>query len=561
MSNLNFLFVMQKETRDKEQHSFPYGMAYVTAVMKEHGFNVFYLDLNFSSAESVETRLQNKILSDEIDVVCLGGMSVQYRGINEVLEITKRINPDLITVVGGAIITAHPRLSIENMQIDYGVLKEGEYTMAELAKTLCNAGDPSTVVGLVFKNKQGKFVSTGERKEIQDLDALPLPDYEGWELERHLPLRKPNTSSVFQVLDEVRSANIISSRSCPFSCTFCYQPLGRVYRQRSMEMVFKEIDLLRERYNVNAIDLMDDLFSVRKERMLEFAERIAPYHIPWTAQLRVGDVNLELLRVLKASGLTLISYGIESVNDNILMSMKKKITSKQIEDALRVTREAKIGIQGNILFGDPAETEETFEVSLGWWKNHPEYDLALYQILTVPNSRLYQMAVKKGLIKDEFEFMKNKFPVINLTEMPDLKFSMLMSKITLYQENSRYKIRGKVLASRMTETDKEGTNYFSITLQCPECLAVNIYNNFHQSSPAQYFTVFCRCCYGRHWFSTLKAFPDNYSFWQKIKLNVAYWLKGLYLRAPVMRYYVEKIPFAVAAIQQVRRIALDIDRR
>lgn len=560
MSNLNFLFVMQKETRDKEQHSFPYGMAFVTAVMKERGFNVFYLDLNFSSTDTVETRLRKKIISDEINVVCLGGMSVQYQGINEVLEISKQINPNLITVVGGAIITAHPQLSINNMQIDYGVLKEGEYTMVELAEALCNGGDPSSIKGLVFKDSQGKFASTGERKEIQDLDALPMPDYEGWEFERHLPLMRPNASA-FQILDEVRQADIITSRSCPFSCTFCYQPLGRVYRQRSMANVFKEIDFLREKYNINAISLMDDLFSVKKERMLEFAERIKPYHIPWLAQLRVGDVDLELLRALKASGLTWISYGIESVNDDILISMKKKITSKQIENALKITREARIGITGNILFGDPAETEETFEISLEWWQNHPEYDLALYPILTVPNSKLYQLALKKGLIKDELDFMKNKFPIINLTEMSDLKFSMLRSKLTRYQEDSRFKIRGKVIGSRKIRTDKEGTNYFSVTLQCPECLAVDVYNNFHQSSIAQYFTVFCKQCLGRHWFSTLKVFPDNYNFVQKTKLNVAYWLKGLYLRAPFLRYYVEKIPFAAIAIRQVRNIALDAERR
>ena len=551
---------MQKETRDKEQHSFPYGMSYVTAVMKERGFNVYYLDLNFSSNETVETRLKRKIISDEIDVVCLGGMSVQYEGINEVLEITKRINPGLITVVGGAIITAHPQLSIENMQIDYGVLKEGEYTMAELAETLCNGGDASAVAGLVFKNSQGKFVSTGERKAIEDLDALPMPDYEGWEFERHLPLMKPNASN-FQMLDEVRQANIISSRSCPFSCTFCYQPLGRVYRQRSMENVFKEIDFLRKNYCINAIGLMDDLFSVKKERMLEFAARITPYNILWTAQLRVGDVNLELLRTLRLSGLVLISYGIESVNDAILISMKKKITSKQIEDALKITREAKIGITGNILIGDPAETEETFEVSLEWWKSHPEYDLALYPILTIPNSRLYQLALKRGLIRNEFEFMKNKFPIINLTGMSDLKFSMILSKTNAYMGDSRFKTRGKVLASNKTGVDKEGTNYYSITLQCPECLAVDTYKNFHQTNIGQYFAVNCKRCLRRHRVSTLMAFPNNYSIGQKIKLNTAYWLKGLYLRTPRMRYYVEKVPFAVAIIRRVRNIALDADRR
>lgn len=553
MRNLNFLFVSPKVTYGSEMPPFPYGLACVTAYVRKLGFNVYCLDLNFG-VDSVETQLQKEITQCGIDVVCVGGMSVEFHAINEVLDVTKKINPTLITVVGGPIIISDPQLALDNMKIDYGVRGEGEHTMAELAKCLCEEGDLLAVAGLVYKDSQGNLVSTKEREAIADLDALPMPDYEGFGFERYL-LMKPNSSN-FQILDEVREANIITSRSCPFSCTFCYHPLGKKYRQHSMDCVFHEIDFLIEKYRINAIVLMDDLFSVKKERMLEFAARIAPYHIPWVAQLRVGDVTPELLSVLKASGLAWISYGVESIDDNILISMRKKITSKQINHALKITRDAKIGLTANLLFGDPQETEESFENCFEWWKNHPEYDVNFGPVLTIPDASIYQLALKRGLIKDKLEFIKNRFPVINLTKMPDLKFNMLLSKITLCSGDWRYKVRGKVLESHKTHVE-HGINYYSITVQCPECSEISVYNNFHMHTPKRYFSILCKSCLRRHHIDTLKSFPDDFPAGRKIKFITAYLLKDLYLRAPVVRYFVEKVPFVKAAIMRFRRFAVE----
>ncbi len=465
MKNLQFLFVAPKVAKAKQQHPFPYGIAYVTAVMKEHGFNVFCLDLSFSDTP-VEEQLEVSLRQNKIDVVCTGGMSIEFREINEVIDVVKRIDKRLVTVVGGAIITSDPAMAVENMKIDYAVRGEGEYTMVELAASLCRGEVPENVAGLAWLGADKKMVLTGERKTITDLDALPWPDYDGFEFERHLPLMKPN-STPFQVLDMVQQANIITSRSCPFSCTFCYHPLGKVYRQRSMDNVFLEIDMLVAKYRINAMEIMDELFSAKKPRMLEFAERIKKYNISWIAQLRVRDVDAELLQILKNAGLVWISYGIENVDDRILLSMKKKITAAEINRALKLTREARIGLTGNILFGDPQETEESINVSLEWWKKNPQYDIALNPIVTVPDAPIYQYAVKKGLVKNKFEHMLNRFPIINLTKIPDKDFKRLLSKIRSYQVDERYHTRGRVLESIRIGPDAMGDTLYTVRLQIP----------------------------------------------------------------------------------------------
>jgi anaerobic magnesium-protoporphyrin IX monomethyl ester cyclase len=337
-ADIGFLFVAPKVARAKQQHPFPYGMAYVSAMLRRCGFRVSCLDLSFSD-EPVELQVRQRIERDSIDVVCTGGMSVDFHAILEVLEISRKIDRNLKTVVGGAMVTCDPELAIDALQMDFGVMGEGEYIMSELALALSTHGDPGTITGLVFRDAAGTVINTGTRKSTKELDELPFPDYEAFEFGRHLPMMKPNNTNM-HMLDSVRMANINTSRSCPFGCTFCYQQLGRVYRQRSMDNVFHEIDYLIEHYGINALDISDDLFSVNKERLLEFAARIKPYGIKWSSQFRVKDANFEVLSVLREAGLVRISYGVESVDDSILISMKKKIKVKDIEHGLAETRRA-----------------------------------------------------------------------------------------------------------------------------------------------------------------------------------------------------------------------------
>lgn len=556
MKDLNFLFVALKVASASEPHAFPYGMAYVTAYMKEKGYKTYCLDLSFSD-ESVHDQLKNAISLNKIDVVCTGGMSIEYAEINEILEEVRLIDSRLLTVVGGAIITSDPKTAMESMPIDYGVKGEGEETMVELAESLCQGkGAANNVNGVIYRDSSGALVYNPDRGALKELDTYPLPDYEGFELGRHLDLMLPNSSGGFEVMDEVRAAAIITSRSCPFSCTFCYHPLGKKYRQKSLSRVFQEIDLLVTKYGVNAINIMDDLFSVKKERMFKFAEQIKHYGIPWVAQLRVNDVDPIVLARLKDSGLLRIGYGIENVDKDVLVSMKKKITPEQINVALKITREAKIGITGNILFGDPEDTEQSIKTSLKWWKAHPEYDLNLNPIITVPDAPIFQQAVKRGLIKDKLEFMKNKFPIINLTNIPEKRFWELISLIYRYQGDNNFKTRGYVLASTKTGRDTFGKNLYSIHIKCPECAERMTYRNFHQNSVQRYFAIYCKSCLRRFYIDTLKCFPDNFSLWGKIRFAGMHTLSRVYHCVPFLRPYVERTPILKGLIRWVKHTVL-----
>lgn len=207
------------------------------------------------------------------------------------------------------------------------------------------------------------------------------------------------------------AACVIASRSCPFSCTFCFHPSGRKYRQRSLDNIFAEIDYLLKTTEVKQLIISDELFAVKKQRVFEFCKRISKYKINWSLQLRVTDVNPEMLQAMKDSGCVCISYGLESADNSVLKSMEKHITIEQIETALKMTYAVNIDIQGGFIFGDIAETNETAANTLKWFDANSNYGLELNMIHIFPGTPLYNFAFEHGIIRDKVEYLKKGLSV------------------------------------------------------------------------------------------------------------------------------------------------------
>ena len=167
-------------------------------------------------------------------------------------------------------------------------------------------------------------------------------------------------------------------RSCPFNCTFCFHPSGTKYRKRSIDSVFEEIDYLIEHYHIKNIAVTDELFVRKMEDAKEFCRRITQRGIGYVISLRVDMVNREMLTLLRDSGCLSIGFGLESADNSILASMKKHITVEQIDDAMGLCCELGLNCMGNFIFGDQNETYETAMNTINWWKNHPQYRIAIF---------------------------------------------------------------------------------------------------------------------------------------------------------------------------------------
>jgi len=464
----------------------PFGTMYISAYMKEKGFEVHTLNTNHYSPGKLEATLAET----KFDAVLSGGLQVDLKCVKKVMDSVKQHDPSILTIAGGPMVTSHAELVIDHLGIDYGILGEGEEVTFNLLNAIQNGEDVSGILGIAYKN-DGKYIETPEAPRIADLDSLPLPDYEGFEYDYYLDnFEFENQKEVLQ--DQLRKSYVTGSRDCPAKCTFCFRTMGGDYVTRSVDNIIEEIRYLQKHYDVNQIELNDEIFSVNKSRVYEFCDKIEKLKMPWSAQIRVNMINEALIRRMKEAGCTLISYGLESASKSILKSMKKGVRVDQIENALKVTRDAKITIQGNWIFGDPLETPETVRETIEFNRKHLPYLIHLDFLLAYPGTPMYFDALNKGLVKDKIKFYesgKNEHgETINVTSMNQEDFYALETKLTV--ESRMSSIFGKTTKASV-ENDK-----YQISIICPYCRFHN--EDLHLVKRAYgFFTCTCRSCYQR----------------------------------------------------------------
>ena len=487
---------------------YPLGIGYVTAVLKRAGHHVDCVNLNHLAGPVDEILIPFLTSSPEpYDFVLTGATSVYYTQVKAVVEAVRRSGTPTKTMVGGGLISSEPSLMMEALAANYLLLGEAEVTVLELLEKVARSESVAEVAGLGYRDASGQFVMTPTRKPIRDLDALPLPDLDAFDFAKTLDHMRPTDNILYGPFDQPRSYPLLTSRSCPYLCTFCFHPIGNVYRQRSLDSIMQELERHIPKYRINIISVYDELFSQDKERLREFCRRFKVFRTTlgweclWTCSMRVGDVDAELLALMKEAGCHIISYGFESFSASILQSMRKRTTPEQIKRAVELTLQANISVLGNFIFGDTAETLETAQITLDYWKLCGAAAINLNFIIPFPGTTIYTRCVERGLIKDRLKFIETDMlsGPMNCTDgLSDRQFYHLQASVL----QARLKYNRMVYPrTRRISSDK---SVCDVELQCPFCNAVMMYKNCALVPSWGSFDIHCRCC-SHHFFMVTRA--------------------------------------------------------
>lgn len=425
---LNVLYIIPRyRTYGMEGHYvMPMGILYVSAYVKREGnVNVHTLNLNHVEGQEYDI-LENCIRENAIDLVGVGGLSGEYSDLQRIVSYVSEIDGNVLIQVGGGIMTADPEVTMKAMpEVDFGIIGEGERTSVELFDALMAGKDVSAVDGLIYRDGDS-LVITGRRSEIDDLDSLPFPDYDGFNYAEYLRCN-PDMSDEGKKYSQV---SVIGGRSCKYNCTFCFHPSGSRYRQRSLDSIFAEIDYLVGNYDISYIALREELFATDNERVREFCRRVEPYDFDWSIQLRIDSINQELVDMLKDTRCRYVFVGVESADDNVLRSMRKGITRVQIEKALDMLRDAGLNSRSGVIFGDTEETYESAMFTLDWFRrNYEKYRMFVDMIIAFPGSVIYRRACRSGVIPDPVQFLQDGCPIVNISRMTDDQFDRLVKQI------------------------------------------------------------------------------------------------------------------------------------
>jgi len=446
-------------------YELPLGLAYISAYLKSKGVTTILYNMN--------ERRDDNIMQEEMrgaDIICFGGLSVHYRAIRDLTNMARRHNPNAKIIIGGGLLSADPDLAMSLLRPDVGIIGEGEEATYE---AVMNMPEKGAVV---------------QAETIKDLDSLPFPDYEGLNVRAYLDRQIAGDEHYLYPFDNPRCLPVISSRSCPHNCSFCFHPLGKVYRQRSLDNYFTEVELLIERYQINMVAVLDELISVFPERINQFCQRIKKYNLKWMTQMRVDSVNEDTLAMLKDAGCVQISYGIEHINQEVLDSYNKRTTPELIEKALEMTYGAGVGIQGNMLLGGPKETPATVQQVLDWRHKNLKYHINITPIIAYPGTDLYSYGKSCGKINGR-DFIEQGCPYINFNNAP-VNFPVEF----IYSDKIDIKPLG---------IDPHRGQLYSVDTICPHCKQAQEYNNLFWAGTALSFTqgkayrIACRNCNAR----------------------------------------------------------------
>ena len=291
-------------------------------------------------------------------------------------------------VLGGPHPNACPQEALSNGG-DIVCIGEGEETIVELAEHFQGERELDTINGICFKDEHGEIVFTKARQLIKDLDILAPPDFKDFLIRDYSGSDDPMSNPIFW--------SVFSSRGCPFNCIFCssHNVFGRTMRLRSAKNVFNEIKGLADRYKTRSVAFQDDEILCRKDRFFDFCELIAKsgLKLKFSLRTRIDSVDPEVLKQAKRAGITRLSFGIESWDDETLLKIKKSYDVKTIHERIGYLSQAQpIHISFNNIIGFPWESRKQYRNIIDEIRKIPEnirFFTAVGTPVPFPKTKLY----------------------------------------------------------------------------------------------------------------------------------------------------------------------------
>ena len=365
----------------------PLGIGYLAAVLEKNQYEVNVIDCQV--LRLTRKQLETELIQNQPDVVGVTSATLTYKPALEIVKTAKEVIPNCLTVLGGPHVTVLDEQALsEHPETDVVVRGEGEQTMLELVDLVSesNLKNLDKVAGITFR-KNGRIVHTPDRPFIQNLDELPHPAY------KHFPLTK------YRLFGK-NYLPIITSRGCPFQCTFCLasRMCGKRFRTRSPKKVVDELEWLRDTHGADVFAFYDDTFTFDKKRAYEICEEMKKrnFDLPWDCRTRVDQISVEVLAKMRDANCQLIHFGVESGSQKMLDAMKKGTTVEQNERAIKLTKKVGISVAISVVVGYPGETadmlKQTFEFIR---RTRPDY-VYVCQAIPYPGTELYDILRELG---------------------------------------------------------------------------------------------------------------------------------------------------------------------
>ena len=417
---------------EEDNFLLPQGLASLAAVLQADGVQVEVLDC---PPEKVGWRsLEERLRRTRPDVVAAGENHALYaHEVIRLVETAKRVDPDVVTVLGGAHFTNLPEMYLPKAPIDFIVRGEGEITFRELVRALARGGraEAESEPGLAFL-RDGQVVQTDPRALVDDLDTLPMPALD------LMPMDKYGRA---KLLFSPGGATLHHSRGCGAACSFCVwwtqmsdrrrgpqgETLSPRWRTKSVERTLAEIEVLYKTYGQRCLVFVDPTFNLSAEWNDAFATALLKKRWPvvWFGFMRADcvlrDEQTGVFEKMVRSGLRHVCIGVERDEDADLAGWGKRFYSNSASvrtfDLLK-RKYPEVFRQATFIVGVRHETRESLRRQLAFARRIDADYPAFHPATPFPGTALWKEAREKGWLElDDFEYFDLSTPVMRSETM------------------------------------------------------------------------------------------------------------------------------------------------
>ncbi len=391
----------------------PIGLGYLAGALRKKGYEPVILDCLKENIDSSGYR--QYLEQHKPDIVGINSWSLSVKEVKEILEITKSVDGNIITIVGGPHPSAVP---LEAMSFfssaDFGFRGEAEVGLSLFVDILSGKlkSSYSDVPGLIYK--EGSTWVVNPQSLPYDLDQFDL----AWDLV------KPEEYCTPGAITSGHTAAIITTRGCPFMCTFCSPHIiaGRKVRKRSTENVIAEIRLLKEKYGMRTIAIMDENFTFYRDHAYSLCQRLVKEKIKIRLFLpngiRLDTLDEELLKTMRRAGFSSsVAVGIESGSERILKMIRKNLKKEVVKEKIKLMIKCGYRPIGYFILGFPGETVNEMYETLRFAKELRLFRAGFSPLLVLPGTDIYNELKAKGELPADYDF--SRLATDNLTSPPE----------------------------------------------------------------------------------------------------------------------------------------------
>ncbi|MBU4285000.1 B12-binding domain-containing radical SAM protein [Patescibacteria group bacterium] len=394
----------------------PLSLMYIASFLKQGGHQVILRDFMVFKGDMKE-ELEKLIKEENIKIAGVTCNSHERFESFDVIKLLKKIDSNIITILGGPHPTICPQETIKNLpELDILVTNDGENAMRVIIDCLNSKKDFENIGGIIYRTRQGAIKENHVGRIVVNLDEYPFPDFN--------LINMDDYQLTVPIKGKPMSVPIISSRGCPFNCGFCAAKetnYGRI-RFRSIDNIIEELKILLPKFPGYHIFIYDDHFLVNKDRILEFCQKVKKENLKfkWACYGRVDSIDEEIVTAIKEVGCVMISFGIESGSKKMLKKMNKLILPNQIIKAVKIVKKHGISARGSFIFNYP--DENIFDVIKTFWlifrlKLTPEeFAIGPYTVL-YPGTQLFA-DYKNKCLPENFNWNKKYENLPNYKEVP-----------------------------------------------------------------------------------------------------------------------------------------------